>query len=41
MSETAAKPETLAALGEAYNDVLRQHELGHYPDLKLVEGGEG
>jgi MraZ protein len=41
MSETAAKPETLEALGQAYNEVLRQHELGLYPDLKLVEGGEG
>lgn len=41
MAETAAKPETLEALGEAYNEVLRQHEMGLYPDLKLVEGGDG
>ena len=41
MAATAAKPETLEALGAAYNEVLRQQELGLYPDLKLVEGGEG
>lgn len=41
MAEAAAKPETLAALGEAYNEVLRQQERGLYPAPKLVEGGEG
>ena len=41
MAETAAKPETLAALGEAYNEVLRQQERGLYPAPKLVDGGEG
>ena len=41
MAEAAAQPETLAALGEAYNEVLRQQERGFYPAPKLVEGGEG
>ena len=41
MAAAAAEPETLAALGEAYNEVLRQQEMGLQPGLKLVEGGEG
>ena len=41
MAEAAAQPETLEALGEAYNEVLRQQERGLYPAPKLVEGGEG
>lgn len=40
MAAAAAEPETLAALGEAYNEVLRQQELGFQPDLKLIEGGD-
>ena len=41
MEKTVAEPDTIEALGEAYNQVLRQQERGFYPDLKLVDGGEG
>lgn len=41
MEKTAAEPETLDALGEAYGEVLRQQERGLQPALKLVDGGEG
>ncbi len=41
MAEAAARPETMAALAEAYDEVLRQQERGLIPGLKLVEGGEG
>ena len=41
MATVAAAPEATDAFGRAYADVLRQQELGGYPDLKLVDGGEG
>ena len=40
MAEEASKPETLAALGEAYDEILRQ-QSGGAAALKLVDGGEG
>ena len=41
MAAEAAREDTLDALGNAYNEVLRQQATGGYPGLKLVDGGEG
>lgn len=41
MADEAAKEDTLEALGNAYNDVLRQQANGGYPGLKLVDGEGG
>ncbi len=40
MAIAAAQPETLAALGEAYDAVIRQQQLAGYPPLRLVNEGE-
>ena len=41
MATAAAAPETLAAFGRAYSEVLHQQGAGAYPAPKLVDGREG
>jgi hypothetical protein len=42
MGAEAANSDVLAALGRAYDDVLRQQGVpGTIPPLRLIEGGEG
>lgn len=40
MAVAAAEPETLAALGRAYDDVLRHEAHGGYQPLRVIDGGE-
>jgi len=40
MAAEAAKEDTLEALGQAYNEVLRQ-QVGGAPGLTIIDGGEG
>jgi len=41
MEAAAAAPETLAAFGRAYSEVLHQQGAGNYMGPKLVDGSEG
>ncbi len=41
MGTEAAESDVLAALGKAYDDVLRQQSILGVPPLRLIEGGEG
>jgi MraZ protein len=40
MAVAAAQPDTLAALGHAYDEVLRQQAHGGYAPLRVIDGGE-